>query len=271
MMRKSNIVIMLLSIIFILSMNPIDAYADENTMNIIVDIVWKDSNNIHNTRPDGIEMWLKVDNDKAYSSGTINVYDTSFVFEDVSKGDESEVYNYDLEVVGVSDNVYDCDIVKYGDNKFIVVYTLKVTQGDNGEIIIPVPGDSGYADDGDTREPEIISDDSSYLAQSGQERTTDDNLINDTDSSVSLDDTPKTSDEFNYGLYLSLALVAFVAMVGIGAYCLFRKKEVINDVEEFTYVVNGDEKNTGGVTLTKDEDGLDSSKDSVSYRNDDKE
>lgn len=270
MVKKSNIVIMLLSIVFILSIKPIDAYADENTMNVSVDIVWKDSNNIHNTRPDGIEMWLTVDNDKAYGSGTINVYDTSFVFEDVSKGDESEDYNYDLEVVGVSANVYDCDIVKYGVNKFVVVYTLKVKNGDNGEIIIPVPGDEAYPEDGDRRQPEIIAEDNNYLSQNNQNRTSDEIMTENSDGVDTLDDTPKTSDEFNYGLYLGIAIVAFVAMVGIGSYCLIRKKKVINDVEEFKYVVNGDEGDSG-VTLTKNEDKGEEDKDSVRYNNSDKE
>ena len=248
-MRKSNIIVVLLSIIFILSMNPIYAYADENTMDIYVDIVWKDSNNIHDTRPDGIEMKLKVDNDKVYGSGTINVYDTSFIFEDVSKGDDTGEYNYDLEVLGVSSNVYDCDIVKYGDNRFVVVYTLKVKNGNNGEIIM---------------------NDNNYLSQGDQNRTSDDVVENDFNGTEELDDTPKTSDEFNYGLYLTVAIVAFVAMISIGIYCLIRKKEIINDVEEFKYVVNGDET-SGGVTLTKDEDGIATDKGSVSYTNKDNE
>ena len=29
-------------------------------------------------------MKLKVDNDKLYGSGTINVYDTSFIFEEIN-------------------------------------------------------------------------------------------------------------------------------------------------------------------------------------------
>lgn len=269
-MKKSNIVIMLLSIVFILSIKPIDAYADENIMNVSVDIVWKDSNNIHNTRPDGIEMWLTVDNDKAYGSGTINVYDTSFIFEDVSKGDGSENYNYDLEVVGVSSNVYDCDIVKYGDNKFVVIYTLKVKKGENGEIIIPVQGDEEYAYNDERQKSEITAEDNNYLGQSNQERNTEDVMTDDSNNANTLDDTPKTSDEFNYGLYLSAATVAFVAMVGIGIYCLIRKKKVINDVEEFKYVVNGDESE-GGVTLTKNEDKGEEDKDLVRYNNSDKE
>ena len=269
-MRKSNIIVVLLSIIFILSMNPIYAYADENTMDIYVDIVWKDSNNIHDTRPDGIEMKLKVDNDKVYGSGTINVYDTSFIFEDVSKGDDTGEYNYDLEVLGVSSNVYDCDIVKYGDNRFVVVYTLKVKNGNNGEIIIPVADDDNYTDNGDMRQPEIIMNDNNYLSQGDQNRTSDDVVENDFNGTEELDDTPKTSDEFNYGLYLTVAIVAFVAMIGIGIYCLIRKKEIINDVEEFKYVVNGDET-SGGVTLTRDEDGTATDKGSVSYTNKDNE
>ena len=65
--KKMCIFALLLGFIMIFLINPGIALADEGTTNISVDIVWKDNNNVHNTRPDFISMWLKVDGDNAYT------------------------------------------------------------------------------------------------------------------------------------------------------------------------------------------------------------
>lgn len=257
--NKIKMLIFILGIMVVCMFSSVDAKADD-TMNVSVDIVWKDSNNIHNTRPENIEMWLVVDGDKAYTSGTLNVYQTSFIFEDVSVGDGENEYNYDIEVVGVSENVYSRDVVKYGKNKFVVVYTLNTSIGENGEVIIPANDGSEYAESATKKQSEVVVEEHDYLGQNSQEET----VVN--DDTTNLDDTPKTGDEFQYPLYIGIAIGAFVVMIILGIYIFRNKKKVFNDVEEFKYVVNGDDSKSG-ITLTKNEDIDENDKNSVNVKN----
>lgn len=254
--KKMCIFALLLGFIMIFLINPGIALADEGTTNISVDIVWKDNNNVHNTRPDFISMWLKVDGDNAYTSGSLDMNKTSFVFEDVSKGDGEREYNYELEVVGVSERLYTENIVKYGKDKFVVVYSLNTSVGENGEIIIPSNDFNEYADKNVQSENVIV--DNNYLGQNTQE----DSIV---DESARLDDSPKTGDEFQYSLYICVAVIAFIVMIVLGIYILKSKKKAVMDVEEFNYVVDSND-NSKGITLTKDEDGAYSDSDTNSIR-----